>query len=470
MARFAAIPLSLILIALISSCASMKTQQDQYIDSVPLARSGSYREAALLIEQAKGEMYKEKDLVLYYLDLGMLQHWSGEYELSNESLSKAEVAIEELFTKSVSKALTSGLLNDNALDYSGEDYEDIYLNVFKALNYIALDDQEAALVEIRRVQIKLNILEDKYKVIAEEYNASEGAEGELKYRESQFHSSVLAYYISLLLYRSEESWDDARIDHEMIEEAWKTQKQLYDFPKPPLPVNIPIDDDQALVNVISFTGMSPLKVADTIYLQTGPNIVYLAMTGQDDDYVTNLVGFTFLVIPGIQSGIHFKIQFPRLVSRRSEVDRVLVKMNGVEVADIPLLEKMENIARESFLLSQPLTIGKTIIRATIKNVTKEIGKHAMNEELGKQGAGGAIFGLLAGLAADVAVDATENADLRISQFFPSHARATEITVVPGTYHVTLEYWNGNKLITEIDQGMQEFFAGGLNLIEGYLLQ
>ena len=285
MARFAAIPLSFILIALISSCASMKTQQDQYIDSVPLARSGSYIEAALLIEQAKGEMYKEKDRVLYYLDLGMLQHWAGEYELSNESLSKAEVAIEELFTISVSKALTSGLLNDNALDYSGEDYEDIYLNVFKALNYIALDDQESALVEIRRVQIKLNILEDKYKVIAEEYNASEGAEGELKYRESQFHSSVLAYYISLLLYRAEGSWDDARIDHEMIEEAWKTQKQLYDFPKPPLPVNIPIDDDQALVNVISFTGMSPLKVADTIYLQTGPNIVYLAMTGQNDDYV-----------------------------------------------------------------------------------------------------------------------------------------------------------------------------------------
>jgi hypothetical protein len=216
--------------------------------------------------------------------------------------------------------------------------------------------------------------------------------------------------------------------------------------------------------------MSPLKVAETIYLQTGPNIVYLTMTGQDDDYITNLVGFTFMVIPGIQPGIHFKIQFPRLVSRRSEVDRVLVKMNGVEVADIPLLEKMENIARESFLLRQPLTIGKTIIRATIKNVTKEIGKHAMNEELGKQGAGGAIFGLLAGLAADVAVDATENADLRISQFFPSYARATEITVAPGTYDVTVEYWNGNTLVGEIDHGMQEFSTNGLNLVESYLLQ
>ncbi len=76
--------------------------------------------------------------MLYYLDLGMLHHYAGNYAKSNEFLQKAEYAIEELFTASVSKIATSLLLNDNALDYSGEDYEDIYLNIFKALNFIAL--------------------------------------------------------------------------------------------------------------------------------------------------------------------------------------------------------------------------------------------------------------------------------------------------------------------------------------------
>ncbi len=135
-----------------------------------------------------------------------------------------------------------------------------------------------------------------------------------------------------------------------------------------------------------------------------------------------------------------------------------------------MLEKMEVIARETFLLKQPLTIGKTIIRATIKNITKEIGKDAMQQGLSDQGAGGLIVGLLAGLAADVAVDATENADLRISQFFPSYARAAEIVVEPGNYHVTVEYWNGNNLMAEIDQGMREFTVDGLNLIESFMLR
>ena len=457
------------MLALIS-CASMKTQQDQYLESIPLARDGSYEQAALIIQEAKEDEYKEKDRVLYYLDLGMLYHWSGEYELSNEMLTKAEIAIEELFTTSISKAMVSGVLNDNALDYSGEDYEDIYLNVFKSLNYIALGDEESALVEIRRVQIKLNILEDKYKTLVEEYNASTDAEGELEYRENRFHNDILARYISLLLYRAEESWDDARIDSESMHEAWESQKHLYGFPKPTFPTVIPVDEKRALVNVISYSGLSPVKLADTIYVQTGPNIVFLTMTGQSEDYVTNMVGFNFLVIPGIQPGIHFKVQFPRLKSRRSEADRVVVKMDGVEVAEIPMLEKMEDIARETFLLKQPLTIGKTIIRATIKNITKEIGKDAVRQGLSDQGAGGLIAGLLAGLAADIAVDATENADLRISQFFPAYARATEIVVEPGTYHVTVEYWNGNSLMAEKDHGMREFSVDGLNLIESYMLR
>ena len=454
----------------LASCASMKTSQSQYDESVPLAREGAYRPAAEIIRNSKGEAYKEKDRVLYYLDLGMLLHWSGDYEESNEMLSKAELAIEELYTKSISKGAASWGLNDNALDYSGEDYEDIYLNVFKALNYIAMGDDESAHVEIRRVQIKLDILEDKYKDLIDEYNASDEAEGELVYRENRFHNDVLARYLSLLLYRAEGSYDDARIDSEAMHEAWVSQSQIYNFEKPELPAPVPPDDGSVLVNIVSFSGLSPVKLADTIYVTTTPGVVWLAITGQSDDYVTEVVGFNFLVVPGVDGGFHFKIQFPRLESRRSEADRIVVKFDGSEVAEVVLLEKMELVARETFLLKRPLTIGKTIIRATLKNIAKEAGKDAMQEGLNDQGAGGFLLGLLAGVAADVAVDATENADLRISQFFPSYAKTAEVAVPPGTYRVEVEYWDGKSLMETVDHGERTFSADGLNLIESYMLR
>ena len=74
--------------------------------------------------------YKPKDKILYYLDFGMLSHCAGNYSESASILQKADYSMEEAYTKSISKAGKSLLLNDNSLVYSGEDYENIYLNIF----------------------------------------------------------------------------------------------------------------------------------------------------------------------------------------------------------------------------------------------------------------------------------------------------------------------------------------------------
>ena len=386
-------------------------------------------------------------------------------------LTQAEWAIEQLFTVSISRGISSAFLNDNALDYGGEDYEDIYLNVFKALNYIALGDNEAAHVEIRRVQIKLDILDEKYNRLVEQYNSSEESGGQLTAVESRFHNAVLARYLSLLLYRAEGALDDARIDRDAMEEAWESQSHLYNFAKPPFPALDYPGDGRALVNLISFSGLGPVKLADTFSLTSGPGMVFIAMAGQDEDYVNDLVGFTVLPVPGLEAGIHFKIQFPRLENRGTDADRIVVRFNGEQAVELPVLENIESIAGETFLIKQPITVGRTIIRAALKNIVKEVGKDVLRDELTEQaGLAGLFVGILAGVAADVAVDATENADLRISHFFPSHVQAAEIVMEPGEYRVSVEYWKGSTLIDEVDHGVRRFLPNRLNLVESYTLR
>jgi len=327
------------------------------------------------------------------------------------------------------------------------------------------------LVEIRRVQIKLNLLEDKYRKSTEAYNNSEDAKGSIEFRKSRLHNDALARYIGLLLYRAEGFLDDARIEKVFIDEAWETQKQLYDFPKPTLPtIESPVGE-KAIVNFLSFSGLSPAKLADTLRIRTGKDMVYLAITGQSEKYVTELIGFNFLAIPGIKEGIHFKIQFPRLSKRSSTVDRIIVKLDGVEYAELELLESMEKLSEETFRLKQPLRVGKTIIRATLKTVAKEMGKEMVNRELNEtDNTGGSIAGFLINLVADIAVDASENADLRVSQFFPASAHIAELMLTPGSYHVTIEYWNSNRLLKEINHGVRDFRSDELNFIESYWLQ
>ncbi len=456
------------LLFLLFSCASTVTQQSQYMDAQEFVENRNFAAAGQVIEDSREVYYKQKDRVLYYLDLGMLYHYAREYEKSNQALSEAERGIEELYTKSISKSVTSGVLNDNALDYSGEDYENIYLNIFKALNFIALGNNESALVEIRRVHIKLNLLEDKYRQLIEEYNESDSAEGKLEPREIRFYNSALARFLGLLLYRAEGSFDDARIELQEIREAYNEQSQLYDFALPPLPDN-QSQEGVGHISVMAFTGISPRKMAETFYLDTGNSMVFITSVSQDDDYVNRIMGFNFLFMPGMTPGHHFKFQYPRMDLQGSRIDRIELIIDGVSMTQVPLFEDMETIAQEIFLLKQPLVVGKAILRTVAKGVLKETGKEAVKDQLDGS-VGGMLAGALIGIAADVAVDATENADLRISRYFPAYAHALDVPVRPGNHTVQLEYYSGSQLIYRDNVGLVKVAPGELELVESFVLE
>jgi len=93
----------------------MRTSKGQYVGVMDKLRQQDYDACVVQIEESKDKFYKEKEKVLFYLDMGMLYHYCGDYEQSNEFLTEAEHAIEDLYTKSVGKATASLLLNDNAL-------------------------------------------------------------------------------------------------------------------------------------------------------------------------------------------------------------------------------------------------------------------------------------------------------------------------------------------------------------------
>ncbi|MBN2658216.1 MAG: hypothetical protein JXR86_14245 [Spirochaetales bacterium] len=441
----------------------MKTSNDHYKDMDELLARRNFPQAETVIRDAKENgKYTEKDKVLYYLDIGMLNYYNGSYSESIDNLSAAESGIEELYTKSVGKAIASGLLNDNALDYSGEDYEDIYLNLFKGLSFLVHGNFDEAMVELRRVNIKLGILEDKYRKQIDEYNSSGNAEGQLQPVESQFHNDVLARYLSLLLYRDEEDFDGARIDSEKIQDAFLQQGQLYNFEIPPLPV---LEyGETGLLNIIAFTGRSPAKMAKTLYIDSFGGFVQLSYTGEGDDYINRMIGFDRIFMPIVKPGLHFKLQLPFLSLRGSDISNISVLVDGVEAGSLAFTENMERIAEETFKLKQPLVVGKTVIRSVIKMIAKETGKDVANNQLGFWG------GLLVGIAADVAVDATENADTRLSQFFPAHAYTGEISVTPGMHDIQLVYYSNGMEIFRDYKGMIDIQPQTLNLVQSFVFQ
>ncbi|RKX46303.1 MAG: hypothetical protein DRP64_03395, partial [Verrucomicrobia bacterium] len=367
---------------LLTGCASLRTDKAQYAGMDRLLAQADYPAAIVKIEAAKESAYTYKDRVVYYLDIGMLHHWNGDYEKSNEMLEKAERGIEDNFTKSVTRSASSMIMNDNVLAYAGEDYEDIYLNVFKALNYLALGRNDEAFVEVRRINNKLVQLESKYDKVAQKMSRAEEARETFKPGKSHFQESALGRYLGMMLYRADHKWDDVRIDLEKIDRGWKLQPDICTFPRPDLSRSTKrVAAPRARLNVIAFSGLAPDKKATTFYIHTEENVIILA--GSSENYLgkQNLSGLNVIPWQEVNEGYHFKIQLPYMEKRPSKVERIDVEVNEVAVETLQRLESLENAAIETFSIQKPLIYLKTITRAVIKGLAAEQAKQDMTKNM-----------------------------------------------------------------------------------------
>lgn len=120
-----------------------------------LARDEQFKKALELTEpDDRGEIGDE---LLRLLHRGLLLHYAGEYEESNEALQRAEVLAEDRFTRSVSRAALSLVTSDRVLAWLPNDTERWMINYYGALNYLALGDVEEAAVEARRLSRQLEL-------------------------------------------------------------------------------------------------------------------------------------------------------------------------------------------------------------------------------------------------------------------------------------------------------------------------
>jgi hypothetical protein len=98
--------------------------------------------------------------LLYLYEKGLVLHFHNDFDSSNAVLEQAEQLLEDLYTKSVTRAIAGLTLTDIITKYRGEPFEAVLVNYYKILNYLNKGDLDGALVECRRVNRKLQMLSD----------------------------------------------------------------------------------------------------------------------------------------------------------------------------------------------------------------------------------------------------------------------------------------------------------------------
>jgi hypothetical protein len=279
------------------------------------------------------------------------------------------------------------------------------------LNYYHRDEFEDAMVEIRRMSNKLQYLSAKYgAVITNRQKKALEENVPLPPDEnapSQFSDSALARYIGMLFYRGSGRWDDARIDRDRLRTAFANSPNVYPHPEPSsLGEELDIPGGMARLNVIAFGGLSPVKEEETLRIPIPP-------------------------------ARYVKIALPKMVSRPSKIRRIEAALDTGERFNLELLEDIEAVARETYKEKEQVIYLKSIVRATVKGLASSVLGAAATEQ---EGGASLIFSVLS-LGAQVYAEASEQADLRLSRYFPGRAYVGGINLAPGLYSFSVTYYD-----------------------------
>lgn len=150
--------IALMVIAQFYSCATYYQMNSDFQSKF---QKGQFEQSLNYLENKK-KGGKGKDRLLFYFDKGVVCNILGKHQLSNEYFTQADLYIED-FQRNYGFEMLAIISNPMVKPYKAEDFENVMIQYYKAKNFMALGNYDAALVEARRLNEKLNQLSDIHK-------------------------------------------------------------------------------------------------------------------------------------------------------------------------------------------------------------------------------------------------------------------------------------------------------------------
>lgn len=400
-------------------------------------------ERALASLQSKSSEEKGKRQFLYDVNNGLVLSLLGRYEESNAYFEKAFLFGED-YRKNYLYEIGSYLTNPNFTPYRGEDHEHLILLYYKAINFLKLGKTEEALVECRRLNIRLQQLSDRY-------------DSEDKYREDAFihvlmgiiyetdkdyNNAFIAYRNAYNIYQNDyarlfnvraprqlkldllKSAQLSGLDQEL--EEYKKEFDMPDFEfRPP--------GGGELV-FFWHNGLSPVKTewgVNFVVSRQG-NMLYFNNPDLGLSFPFSLESYSEQDRRGLSNLEVFRVAFPRYVERPPYFQRATLEtVDGTE--PLELMEDVNKIAFKCLQERMGLEFSKALIRVALKKVTEyEVRKSDRTL--------GSMIGVINAL--------TERADTRNWQTLPYSISYCRVPLHAGTNEVKFRVENSKGGITE----------------------
>lgn len=189
----------LVISFLLTGCATYYKKTQKFHDEFA---AGNLDEAdGVLKKDKKGPTNKNR--LLYFFNRGVVNYMLGNNQESINLLMQAERYIEDQQKNYGLEALTL-ISNPGIKPYKPEDFENVLVNFYMAMNFLEQGKYSSAIVEAKRINIKLNDLNDKYPA-----------------NKNRYKDDAFAHALMGMLYEANNNFNDAFIAYRNAYETYK---------------------------------------------------------------------------------------------------------------------------------------------------------------------------------------------------------------------------------------------------------
>ena len=429
----------LISVFLLSSCATY--YQSNYNFNQEFERGNL--DTALENLQARASEANGKKEFLFHVNNGLVLSMMGRYEESNEYFERAFLFGED-YRKNYLYEVASYLTNPTVTTYKGEDHEHLMILYYKALNFLKMKKTDQALVECRRLNIRLQQLSDRY-------------DSEIKYQRDAFVHTLMG-----IIYEVDKDYNNAFI-------AYRNALEIYEDDYYKLfQLNAPDQLKQDLVRTAFLSGMteeferykqdfgmndfeyhspeggelvffwhnglSPVKAewGITFMVTRRDNWIYFANAELGLTFPFRLDNYTDSDRKGLSSVEFFRVAFPRYMERPAYFINASLSFQN-ETLSLQLLEDVNKIAFKSLQQRMNLELSKALIRVALKKATE----YQVKKE---DKTWGSVLGMINAI--------TEKADTRNWQTLPHSIYYARVPLAEGRNVINLHLKTQSQQTTE----------------------
>lgn len=412
-----------------SSCATYYHSNQAFNE---VFERGELQKALKTLQEKPSEGAGKKQF-LYFVNNGLVLSLLGKYNESNHFFERAYNFGEDYRINYANEAATY-FTNPNFAVYRGEDHEHLMLLYFKAMNYLKMGKTDDALVECRRLNIRLQQLSDRYST-------------DDKYRKDAFVHTLMG-----IIYESDYDYNNAFIAYRNAVDAYEGEffklfqvgapeqlkkdllrtaqlsglEEEYQFFREKFGMPDEEFPERTGGELVFFwhNGLSPVKTEWSVSFAISERngMVYFSNSDQGLNYSFSAEGYSKSQLNSLSNLSVYRLTLPRYVER-PEYYRSATLAKGDSIFPLQLLEDVNKVAFKCLDERMNLELSKALMRLAVKKATEQ---SASSRDK------------WAGVLMNMVNVLTESADTRNWQTLPHSIHYARIPLDVGLSTVTLE--------------------------------